>query len=142
MGDHPWRRLRDDYPDWAVQWTRLPDGLLGVTDHARQVIVLDERLLQAERRCTLAHELEHVRRGPTPAEPVLAAREEAAIDLAAARQLIRINDLGEALAWSDHPQEVADELWVDAATLATRLRHLTRAETEALTARLSDLREP
>lgn len=142
QGDHPWRRLRDEHPDWAVEWTRLPDGILGATDHTRRLILLDERLLQAERRCTIAHELEHVRRGPVPDDDLLAAREEAAIDLAVSQQLIRIDDLGDALAWSRWPQEAADELWVDAATLAVRLRHLTPAETEELARRLSDLTIP
>ena len=106
--DHPWRRLRDEHPDWTVRWARLPDGLLGVTGHQRKLIFLDERMLQAERRCTLAHELERVKRGPAPATPILAAREEAVVDLVASRQLIRLSQLEDALAWSRCPAEAAE----------------------------------
>ena len=65
--DHPWRRLRDR-PDWLLEWDMLPPGLMGSTCHRRRVITLDLRLSQAERRCTIAHELEHVERGPMPAD--------------------------------------------------------------------------
>ena len=85
--DHPWRRLRDR-PDWLLEWDMLPPGLMGSTCHRRRVITLDLRLSQAERRCTIAHELEHVERGPMPSDPILAAREEESIERAVARRLV------------------------------------------------------
>lgn len=134
--DHPWRRLRG-LSDWLVAWCRLPGDLLGLTDHDARVIVLDQGLNQAERRCTLAHELEHVERGPVPADPILAAREESAIEAAVARRLIDLHSLGEALAWSRQPVEVAEELWVDELTLRARLDDLQPAERAYLAQRLN-----
>ena len=135
--DHPWRRLRD-LPQWDVVWCDLPVGTLGFTDHDTRTIWLQRGQLQAQRRSTLAHELEHVARGPVPAKPVLRAREEAAVEQAAARQLINLEALGEALAWATTPAEVADELWVDEALLLTRLQHLHPAEKAYLKRRLDD----
>lgn len=132
---HPWRRLRE-LSDWLLGWAHLDDDLRGLTHFDAKVIVLDRRLTQAERRCTLAHELEHVERGPVPVDPLLAAREEEAIDRAVARRLITIRHLGEALAWSRDLHEAADELWVDVPTLKARLRGLHPAERAYLRKRL------
>ena len=134
--DHPWRRLRDR-PDWLLEWALLPPGLMGSTCHRRRVITLDLRLSQAERRCTIAHELEHVERGPMPSDPILAAREEESIERAVARRLVTIRALGDALAWARTRDEAAEELWVDVATLEARLRSLHPAERAYLTRRLS-----
>lgn len=136
--DHPWRRLRE-HADWSLCWAMLPGDLLGVTDFTTKTITLDSRLQQAERRCTIAHELEHVRRGPMPADPVLAAREELAIDKAVAWRLIEIKALGDVLTWTQDIDEAAEELWVDRATLLTRLRHLQPAERAYLEQRLAHL---
>lgn len=133
---HPWRHLSTDHAHLEVRFTDLPDGLLGYTDLARGVVVLDKRLTQVERRCTLTHELEHVHRGPVPADPALAAREEHTVDQLAARRLVSLRDLIDALLWSQHEHEVADELWVDVPTLRTRLADLAAHEREAITARL------
>lgn len=127
--DHPWRRLRL-LVDWTLRWAHLPGGVLGVTDWTHRTITLDVRLSQVERRCTIAHELEHVERGPFPAWDV--AREEAAVDVAAARHLIPLESLVSAVAWSQDPHEVAEELWVDVPTLEARVRGLTEGEREVL----------
>lgn len=110
---------------------------MGVTDYQAQTITLDKGLLQAERRSTLAHELEHVARGPAPADPVLSAREEAIIDRIVARRLIRMEALADALAWAHNHHEAADELWVDEATLRARLRTLADSERDYLRDRLT-----
>ncbi|PZQ46418.1 MAG: hypothetical protein DI570_26980 [Phenylobacterium zucineum] len=131
----PWREFHT-LSDWALRWGRLPSDLIGVTDFGARTVTLDSRMLQAERRCTLAHEVEHIRLGPAPADAVLAAREEAAIDRAVARKLIGIGELADALAWTSSPAEAAQELWVDEDTLAARLRHLHPAEVHYLRRRL------
>ena len=133
--DHPWRRFRDR-TDWLLEWALLPPGLLGYTAHHRRAVVLDKRLTQAERRCTIAHELEHVERGPMPSDPILAAREEESIERAVARRLVTIRALGDALAWARTLDEAAEELWVDVATLEARLRSLHPAEHAYLNRRL------
>lgn len=132
---HPWCEFRS-LTDWTLTWAALPARIMGLTCWADQTVTLDRTLLQAERRCTIAHEVEHIRRGPVPVEPVLAAREEAAVEQAVARRLITIRALGEALAWSQHPAVVADELWVDEDTLRVRLEHLHPAERAYLKRRL------
>lgn len=133
--DHPWRRFHEA-AGWLLHFAALPSGLMGYTDFGRQQVALDKHLLQAERRCTIAHELEHIKRGPLPADPVLAAREELVIDKAVARRLIDLKALGEALAWTQNLDEAAEELWVDAATLRTRLQYLHPSEVHYLRRRL------
>ena len=46
-----------------MQETRLPAGLEGVWDPSQKTIWLKKRLSVASMACTLAHELEHARRG-------------------------------------------------------------------------------
>ena len=132
---HPWRAL-GRLSGWSLHWRALPEVMLGFTDHATQTITLDPRQSQAERRCTLAHELEHVRRGPMPIDPRAAAREESAVEQATARALIGLERLGDALAWSLDEHEVAEVLWVDVDTLLTRLQHLHPSERAFLMRRL------
>lgn len=125
--DHPWRRLRD-MTDWALAWGRLPGALQGRTDWATHTITLDPCLLQEERRCAIAHELEHIRHGPAVDDPVLAAREDHKVETAAAVRLVDMPHLIRALQWSDRLDEVADECWVDVGTLRARLASLTESE--------------
>lgn len=132
--DHPWRRLRA-LADWLLRWECLPDEL-GRVDWAHRTITMDPRQGQAERRSTIAHELEHIRLGPPPDVPVLIARDEERVNRAAARRLIPIRALGDALAWSQCPHEVAAELWVDRATVEARLRGLHPSERAYLRRRL------
>ncbi len=96
--------------DWTINRAPLGNGVLGDIFWPTKTIVIDPRLPAVVQRCTLAHEIEHAKRGPLPTEPVLAAREELAVDRAAARRLIKIHDLGEALAESeDHAYVAHDE---------------------------------
>lgn len=134
---HPWRELRA-LTHTVVHWRELHPGVWGATDG--HDIWLDHRLGQVERRCTLAHELEHIRRGHRGCQPPAV---EAAVNAAAARRLIPDpHDLADALAWArgDLPA-AADELWVDEPTLVARLdpRHLHPAEKALLEVRLEGL---
>lgn len=130
----PWRELRR-LSNWLLTFTHLPPGVRAECHWPRRLILMGSRLLQAERRSALAHELEHLRRGPFPRR--MRPREERAVNAAAARKLIRLHDLGEALAWADHPAEVADELWVDVPTVHARLAGLTDDEPAYLARRLA-----
>jgi len=125
---HPWRKLRSK-TTVDLRWSRMP-GLLGATDGA-SVIVLHPDQSQAQRRCTLAHELAHIElghvHGASPAE-------ESAARLLAARWLIEMPALLAALAWAEDLREVADELWVDEDTLMARLDGLTSSERDEITA--------
>lgn len=139
--DHPWRRL-GALPDWLVGFCHLSGNLWGFTDHNAKIIVLDSRLSQAQRRCTLAHELEHVNRGPVPMDPALAAREERLIDATVARRLIALDDLTDAATWTRRPAEAADLLWVDRSTLQVRINGLDDDERAEIEARVTDLYLP
>lgn len=128
---HPWRALRA-LVDVEVIWTdRLPDDVLGATDGSR--IWMTPRQLQAERRCTLTHELVHIERGHVGCQPPAI---EAEVCEEAARRLIPLDDLVRACLWARDPVELADELWVDEATLADRLAHLTEEERHTINAAL------
>lgn len=131
---HPWRLLRD-LTTWTMLWEVPSSGARAEIHWPSQTITMHPRLLQAERRSVLAHELEHVARGPFPGWA--REREEETVNAAAARKLIDIRRLGEALAWSTDAHEVADELWVDVPTIEARLRHLHPAERHYLRRRLA-----
>ena len=133
---HPFHALKQ-LPDWEVSFESLPDGMMGYTDWDSQTIVLSKDLGQAERRCTIAHELEHIRRGPVAEGGE--AREERLVDEVVARQLIGIRELGEAMAWSQHVEEVAEDLWVDVDTVRVRLASLHPSERAYLKRRLRDV---
>lgn len=129
--DHPWRRLRA-LPGVDVVWRRMT-GTLGATNGV-DVIVLNPDQLQVQRRCTLAHELAHIELGHVGG---CSSSEEAAAASRAARQLITIDALADALAWTRDLGEVADSLWVDRDTLDVRMQHLDDAERDHLRERLA-----
>jgi hypothetical protein len=91
---------------------------------------------QAERRCTIAHETEHIERGPVP--PQQAPREELQIDRMVARLLIpSMPRLVDAMTWAaGHLETAADALWVDDYLLAVRLGSLTGRERSFVDRRL------
>lgn len=133
---HPWRAFRD-LTHVTLHWAHLPAGIFGFTDFEARTVTLARGLNQAERRCTIDHESEHVRRGPVPAW--LQPREEREVDRISARRLLPdIRAVGEALAWAHNVAEAADELWVDEDTLHARLEHLHPSERAYLCRRLAD----
>lgn len=140
MGDtrwHPWRMLRDHYADVDVTCRhRLPDRVMGLQLGRR--IWLARGLTQAERRCTLTHELVHRERGPVPHDPAAAAREERQVDQIAARRLITTEALVDGLRWTRQPDELAEHLWVDRSTLNVRMASLDPLEVAELEHHLED----
>ena len=132
--NHPWRALRRQ-PEITLEWH--DDGDAGWYDFGTKTISLRRGMTQAERRSTLRHELHHHFRGPVP--EALLEQEELACEVAAARDLIDIRKLGEALAWTQDLDEVADELWVDPELLIVRTEHLHPAERAYLKQRLAHL---
>lgn len=125
---HPWRTLRDDAPDWTVEFVALPEGVSGCTDTEHRTIWIDKRLGQAERRSTLAHEAIHAARGDLDC----GEREDALVEQAAARLLLPIERLLHVLPWAHTYGEAAEELWVDLAMLVCRLDHLHPSERAAI----------
>lgn len=136
---HPWRHAAEHYPDVVISCHReLPERVWGVTSFALRRVWLCRRLRQVHRRCTLTHELIHLERGPLPADPAAAAREERIVDELAARRLIPFGDLADGLRWTQDLTELADALWVDAPTLQTRMSTLDPVETAELEHALED----
>ncbi|MCF8609994.1 ImmA/IrrE family metallo-endopeptidase [Gordonia sp. HY285] len=135
---HPWRDARDRLPDVDIVFVdHLPDGQRGQMYGDR--IEINARLLSsAERRCTLAHELVHHERGPTPSDSILLAREEALVERTAARRLIALDQLIDALRWTRHAPEVADELWVDVPMLTAFVESLSPDELAVIATALDD----
>lgn len=125
--DHPWRRLRD-LTDWRLDWQQLPTGTDAQIDWRGHTITVDLRLSQAQRRSTLAHELEHVASGPAPAWD--RDREGVRVERAAARRLVTLDELVDAARWTRYP----DELWIDADMLDALVDGLTPAERAAVEA--------
>jgi hypothetical protein len=68
-------------------------------------------------------------------------RQEHEADLLAARRLVCIEALAEALAWTRDAAELAAELGVDQATLGSRLRGLTVDERACLQRGVANLAE-
>lgn len=135
---HPWHALRA-LTSWTLLWSAPASGARAEVHWPSRTITMDPLLLQAERRSALTHELGHIERGPFPCWAT--DREERAVDATAARRLIDIRALGDALVWSQDPHEVAEELWVDVPTLEARIAHLHPSERHYLRRRL-ERKEP
>lgn len=129
---HPWRHLADNHPEIIVSTRHeLPGTMMGYRRGNR--IWLCRTLNQAERRSTLTHELQHLWRGPVPRDSHHATmREEQIVSALAARQLIPLAKLVDALRWTRDEYELADELWVDAPTVRCRIQCLDPIETAEL----------
>lgn len=100
----------------------LPDGVKAYYYPEIDCIVLDERLTDAEKRCSLMHELVHRAmqdEGDLPEH--FDGKQEWRCRAATARELIDIFDLGDAYQWSDDLHEIAEHLDVDIDTLNDRL---------------------
>ena len=137
----PWRALRE-LTDVILHWhPDLPHPLRGASNGER--IWLSSDMTQVERRCVLAHELEHVRRRHSGCQNDAVERQ---VQAATARYLLPDAHLvAEALAWARcHLEEAADVLWVTPRVLGHRLdpRHLHPAERALIKRRLDALEEP
>ena len=116
-----------------VSTRELPHGILGITDCVEGIWV-DERLLQRERRSTLAHELAHAdlyaerpgRMGSGAYGRCGSVEDEC--NERAALKLIAVDDLIDACKWSDSLEEAAEELIVNSQMVRARLRTLTKDE--------------
>jgi Zn-dependent peptidase ImmA (M78 family) len=135
----PWRHLRS-LAHINLRWTDDDEELDAAhgwyyVDHDE--IVIDSRLSQRERRSVLSHELAHAIGRDEPCHnPVLDSIQELRADRWAARRLIDIRSLGEALAWASDLEEAAEELWVTRDLLDVRLAHLHPSERAYLMRRL------
>lgn len=124
----PYLSLRQR-PDLTVVWgVEMPE--CGRWYDRLQTMLVRTGLSQAERRCTVTHELVHAERGDTSCDD--------SVHQEAARRLIPLEALAEAAVY--HHEDLvalAEDLWVDLDTLRTRLDHLHPAERGYLRQRLS-----
>lgn len=128
VSTHPWRELRA-LPHITVEWVELPEGVDARTNGVDRIL-MDKWLLQVERRCALAHELQHIRMGHRGHQSL---RIELMVRVIVARRLISLEDLIAAYRWAgDDLWEIADELWVTPEVLWDRLTHLDAKERDAL----------
>lgn len=132
---HPWRSIRM-LPSWRVIHRRLDDDTMGYTHRPSHTIVLDDRLDQAERRSTLAHELEHVAAGHHGCQPSGVEREVMA---RCARRLLPVEYVIYGLRWTRRLAEFAEYVWVDIDTAQRRLVGLTDEEVDAVSAALETM---
>jgi hypothetical protein len=111
---------------------------MGRTCHRTKTVTLALGMSQAERRCTIAHETEHIVRGPVT--PLQAPREELQIDRTVARLLVpSVPRLVDAMTWAaGHLETAADALWVDDYLLAVRLSSLSGPERSYVDRRLTN----
>ncbi|MEV5720855.1 hypothetical protein AB0L41_43910 [Amycolatopsis mediterranei] len=116
------------------------DSVRGWGDYRDGVIRVHTTLVQVEARCTLAHEIVHHEHR----DDILGycgvgwldTRLERQVHAAAARRLIIVPELADALLWSDDPNEIAEQLVVDTRTLYTRVIDLERVEHDDVYRRL------
>lgn len=134
----PWGELAD-LPHITIEWRQMI-GKLGEYVHDRSVILLDPRMKRHQRRSVLCHELRHAIAGDEPVECEIAhRRRELRTDRAAARLLIDLHDLGDALALHDgHAGAVAQELDVALDVVWCRINALHPSERHYLARRLSE----
>lgn len=137
MGPYdPWADLTDRPHLTLLYRAQRPCGLY---DHHTKTITLRDGMTGAQRRCTLAHELVHEERGDVAlSEVVLNARQEQIVERISARRLIALSDLLDALRWTSHLGEAAEELYVDLTTLRARIADLTELERAALDQLIQD----
>lgn len=136
---HPWRRMRQLGPAWTLKWAALEGDSYGHTCHRTKTITLHDDMTFEERRCTIAHEVEHAIRGPVPEGDELA--EELAVDQIVARLLIpSVRSLCDALIWHRGDYErAAVDLWVDTLILEVRISSLEGDEIGYYRRRMADV---
>jgi Zn-dependent peptidase ImmA (M78 family) len=134
----PWGELAAR-PHLELEWSDL-GARLGEYVHAEQLIRLNPRLRRHQARSILCHELRHA----DAADHLTACdrtnlRQEQRADREAARLLVDVRDLGDAIAISgEHHGALASALRVSQHIVRTRLAHLHPSELHYLRRRLAD----
>ena len=126
----------------GIKWCRavLEDGYEGWYDKPTHTIWTDERLSFARTRTVLAHEIVHAERGDEHTGSAWGElRQEREVDIVAARMLLPLEALADALEGAVDEFEVAEVLVVDVETLRARLADLTPSELAYVDKRLNKL---
>lgn len=108
-------------------------------------IVLDARLDRVGLRCVLTHELAHEDHQDQQVAlvgrdgPRLARRQEKKADRVAAGRLVTVDELADAIAVHEWPEDVAAALDVTVHLLRVRLQALTATERDVVAARVASV---
>lgn len=141
----PWSAI-GELEDVIVGFVPLPDGM-GWWEPDERVMLIDSRLDRVCRRCTAAHELEHILAGDeacvgTSDDHYYTLRTERRASIRAARKLIPLEELAEAiLLYDDDDFLVAEHLDVDLETLDVRRDSLHPQERHYLRQRMAEREE-
>lgn len=137
MNVNPWQRLAEQWPRVPVEYADLGSphrhGLTLWRAGRPLRVTLHAQLTQVQRRCALAHELEHLDRG-APCETLRASIERRVIAATARYLLPDLDTLAETISAFDL-RRAADELWVTFPVLVDRLRAVTDKELAYVTSR-------
>lgn len=141
----PWQHVAEQWPGVIVHRARLQEGR-GWWCAAQQVIIVDDRLGRVASRCALSHELGHAELGHRSCDGYADAaratlRMERDAEAWAARQMIGVDQLADALAWAHDRAQAAAELDVVQDLLDVRLARLHPTEWHHLRHRLARLEE-
>lgn len=136
----PWADAATRHPDVEIRRCAIPAN--GAWIASERVILLDEELDVAGRRCALAHEIAHIDLRHTSRPGWIGRRHERDADSLAARRLLDdVEAIADAMCVHPlHPELVAEHLSVTERVLRRRLMLLTDAEKAYIEARLA-LRE-
>jgi Zn-dependent peptidase ImmA (M78 family) len=125
---NPWLDAHQRYPEIHIEWHDIAPTRAAWVPSER-IILVDESITKAERRCALAHELAHIDTGDLATELCwYGARQETGADKLAARRLIDAHDLAAVARWTQDSREIAEALEVTLGVLA--LRHTYMAPWE------------
>ncbi|WP_157226766.1 ImmA/IrrE family metallo-endopeptidase [Gordonia soli] len=129
MRYHPWRHARD--LDIAIEFV---PNLRARATYSAGLIQIRAGLSQRERRAAVAHEIVHYERGD---DGVACSRWhlqklERQVHLEAARRLITIEDLADAVIGEPDYPCMAQKLWVDDYTFRLRLAYVSDEEREQI----------
>ncbi|WP_375483235.1 ImmA/IrrE family metallo-endopeptidase [uncultured Jatrophihabitans sp.] len=137
---NPWLDAARRYPLVHIEWHPIAP-LHAAWCPSTDVILVDESISKAERRCALAHELAHMDAGDTGTSVCwFESRMESAADKLAARRLVDAHQLAEVVRWAQDGREVAAELDVTPTFLKLRWRWMAPWE-RALTWRAVSMKE-
>ena len=130
----PWRDASQNWPHVQVVIERMAGDLLGEVRDGGQLIALRAGTSDAQRRCTLTHELVHLERGLLECGQ-WSRRDELLVHNEVARRLIPLGVLAAAIRASGTAEDLptlAQSLDVDTETLQLRFTRLDRSERRLL----------
>lgn len=129
----PWRELAS-LPHIELRREPPARGALGEYVHHQRIIRLHPAMSRRQARSVLCHELRHAEAG----DEGFSLRQEYLADTRAARLLVDVRDLADAMTAHDqHRSAVAVELGVSVDVVNVRLKHLWRREWEYLRRRIA-----